>query len=191
MQILETKLEGLLVLEPKVFMDDRGWFMESYNKETLHRLGIDIEFVQDNHSFSKQKGVLRGLHFQNDPSAQIKLVRCTLGSILDVAVDIRQGSPTYGQWFSIELTETNKKQLLIPSGFAHGFLVLSDAAEIQYKVDHVYDKSCDRGIRFDDPEIGIQWPKMDYLVSEKDALAPLLKNSDANFVYHKPVKHKD
>lgn len=187
MQIVKTQLEGLLVLEPKVFMDDRGWFMESYNKETLHKLGIDIEFVQDNHSFSKQKGVLRGLHFQNDPSAQVKLVRCTQGSILDVAVDIRQGSSTYGQWFSIELNETNKKQLLIPAGFAHGFLVLSDAAEIQYKVDRFYDKTCDRGIRFDDPEIGILWPKMDYLVSAKDAQAPLLKNSDANFIYHKLV----
>lgn len=185
MNLIQTPLKDLVILEPKVHHDDRGWFMESYNKETLAKLGITMEFIQDNHSYSKQKGVLRGLHFQNDPFAQTKLVRCTQGSILDVAVDLRKGSKTYGQWFSVELTETNAKQLLIPKGFAHGFVVLSEGAEVQYKVDCLYDKACDRGIRYDDPALGIVWPDFKMLVSEKDAKAPLLKDSDVNFITEK------
>ena len=155
MKIIKTGLDDVHILEPKVFGDHRGWFMETYSIQKFEELGIDILFVQDNHSFSAQKGTLRGLHFQINPKAQTKLVRCTKGKILDVAVDIRKGSPTYKKWVAVELTDENKKQLLIPKGFAHGFLSLTDDIEVQYKVDEYYAPDCDRSIRFDDPEIGV------------------------------------
>lgn len=181
MNVIKTEIEDLLILEPRVFGDHRGWFTETYSKTKFQDLGIDTEFVQDNHSMSAQKGTLRGLHFQTNPKAQSKLVRCTKGIILDVAVDLRKGSATYKKWVGVELSEENKKQLLIPKGFAHGFLTLTDDVEVQYKVDEYYAPECDRSIRFDDPEIGVNWGIEDPILSEKDLNAPLLKDSDADF----------
>ena len=181
MNIIRTEIEDVLIIEPKVFGDHRGWFTETYSKAKFQELGIDIEFVQDNHSMSAQKGTLRGLHFQTSPKAQTKLVRCIKGKILDVAVDLRKGSSTYKQWVGVELSEENKKQLLIPKGFAHGFLTLTDDVEVQYKVDEYYAPECDRSIRFDDPEIGVDWGIEDPILSEKDLKAPLLKDSDVDF----------
>ena len=181
MKIIKTEIEDVLILEPRVFGDHRGWFTETYSKTKFQELGIDIEFVQDNHSMSAQKGTLRGLHFQTNPKAQTKLVRCTKGKILDVAVDLRKGSSTYKQWVGVELSEDNKKQLLIPKGFAHGFLTLTDNVEVQYKVDEYYAPECDRSIRFDDPEIGVDWEVENPILSEKDLKAPLLKDSDVDF----------
>ena len=181
MNIIRTKVEDVLIIEPKVFGDQRGWFTETYSKTKFQELGIDIEFVQDNHSMSAQKGTLRGLHFQTNPKAQSKLVRCTKGRILDVAVDLRKGSATYKKWVGVELSEENKNQLLIPKGFAHGFLTLTDDVEVQYKVDEYYAPECDRSIRFDDPEIGVNWGIEDPILSEKDLNAPLFKDSDVDF----------
>ncbi|SDK40618.1 dTDP-4-dehydrorhamnose reductase [Alkalibacterium thalassium] len=181
MKIIKTEIDDILILEPRVFGDHRGWFTETYSKTKFQELGIDIEFVQDNHSMSAQKGTLRGLHFQTSPKAQTKLVRCTKGEILDVAVDLRKGSTTYKQWVGVELSEENKKQLLIPKGFAHGFITLTDDVEVQYKVDEYYAPECDRSIRFDDPEIGVDWKIEDPILSEKDLKAPLLKDSDVDF----------
>lgn len=183
MTLSPTKLEGVFILEPDVFGDHRGWFMETYSVIKLREQGIDIEFVQDNHSFSALKGTLRGLHFQKNPYAQSKLVRCTRGCIMDVAVDIRKGSLNYKKWFATELSADNKKQLLIPKGFAHAFLTLTDDVEVQYKVDAYYSKECDRSIRFDDPSIGIHWGFENPLLSDKDINAPLLDDSDADFTY--------
>ncbi|NCC43817.1 MAG: dTDP-4-dehydrorhamnose 3,5-epimerase [Clostridia bacterium] len=183
MKVIKTEIEDVRIIEPDCFGDHRGWFMESYNQEKFIAAGIDTVFTQDNHSFSASKGTLRGLHFQNLPKAQTKLVRCTKGKILDVAVDIRKNSPTYLKWVAVELTEENKKQLLIPQGFAHGFLTLTDDVEVQYKVDNLYSKEHDRGIRFDDPSIGVVWNELNPILSDKDVESPLLKDSDANFVY--------
>ncbi|MCH6267004.1 dTDP-4-dehydrorhamnose 3,5-epimerase [Neobacillus citreus] len=184
MNIIETSLPGVKIVEAKVFGDYRGWFMETYSETSFGDAGIVVKFVQDNQSFSAVKGTLRGLHYQLNPKAQTKLVRCTKGSIFDVAVDIRKGSPTFGQWFGIELNAENKKQLLIPKGFAHGFMTLTDDVEVQYKVDEIYAPECDRGIIWNDPSIGIEWP-MDIVpvLSEKDQKAPLLNKADNNFVY--------
>ncbi len=182
MKVTATSLEGVLILEPKVFGDNRGWFSESYSQRTLLDNGIDIEFIQDNHSFSALKGTLRGLHFQNEPEAQSKLVRCTRGRILDVAVDIRKGSPTYRKWIAAELSDDNHRQLLIPKGFAHAFLTLTDNVEVQYKVDAYYSPENDRSIRYDDPEIGIDWGgEVTPILSEKDLKAPLLRDCDCSF----------
>jgi dTDP-4-dehydrorhamnose 3,5-epimerase len=181
MKITPTTIEGVLIIEPDVFGDSRGWFFESYSKQKLKDAGIDIDFVQDNHSFSAIKGTLRGLHFQNAPHAQSKLIRCTRGVVLDVAVDLRKDSPTYKEWVSIELSAENKKQFFIPKGFAHGFLTLTDDVEFQYKVDDYYDKETDRSIRFDDPEIAVDWEYDQPILSDKDNNAPFLKDSDANF----------
>lgn len=181
MKIIKTNIEGLVILEPTVFGDNRGWFMETYSKQTLASLGIDTVFVQDNQSYSSQKGILRGLHFQINPMAQTKLIRCLKGSILDVAVDLRKSSPTYKKWFKIELSADNKKQLYIPKGFAHGFLTLTDEVEVAYKVDEFYSKHHDRSIKYNDPEIGVEWGIDDPILSDKDKFAPLLKDSDVNF----------
>jgi dTDP-4-dehydrorhamnose 3,5-epimerase len=184
MQITETFIQDLKVVEPKVFGDHRGWFMETYNAEAFQKAGMDIRFVQDNQSFSATKGTLRGLHYQLNPKAQTKLVRCTKGAIYDVAVDIRKGSPTFGKWFGIELSAENKKQLLIPQGFAHGFMTITDDVEVQYKVDNLYAPDCDRGIIWNDPAIGIEWPlDITPVLSEKDEKAPLLKEADHNFTF--------
>ncbi|MGX7108528.1 dTDP-4-dehydrorhamnose reductase [Facklamia miroungae] len=181
MNIIKTDIDGVLILEPQIFGDHRGWFAETYSKNEFLKLGIDIDFVQDNHSMSANKGTIRGLHFQVNPKAQTKLVRCTKGEILDVAVDLRKGSSTYKQWIGVRLSEENKKQLLVPKGFAHGFLTLSDHAEVQYKVDEYYAPEYDRSIRFDDPDISINWGIKEPILSKKDLKAPLLKDSDANF----------
>lgn len=184
MKVIETNLQGVKVIEPDVFGDHRGWFMETYSTSKFKEVGIDISFVQDNQSFSSQKGTLRGLHYQLNPKAQTKLVRCTCGAIYDVAVDIRKGSPTFGKWFGIELTSENKKQLLVPKGFAHAFMTLTDDVEVQYKVDELYAPECDRGIIWNDPAIGIDWP-MDItpVLSSKDEKAPLLEEAENNFVF--------
>ena len=183
MNIIQTEIEDVLIIEPKVFGDHRGWFTETYSKEKFKELGIDIDFIQDNHSLSAQKGTLRGLHFQLNPKAQTKLVRCTKGKILDVAVDIRKGSPTYKKWVAVELTEENKKQLLVPKGFAHGFITLTENVEVQYKVDEYYSPENDRSIRFDDPEINVDWGIENPILSDKDLNAPMLSESDINFKY--------
>lgn len=181
MKKVETGIEGLVVIEPDCHGDHRGWFMETYSKPKFSELGITCEFVQDNQSYSAQKGTLRGLHFQKNPMAQSKLLRCTRGKILDVAVDIRKNSPTYQKWYAVELSAENKKQFFMPKGMAHGFLTLSDDVEVQYKVDEVYSPECDRSIRFDDPQIGVDWGIGDPVLSEKDLKAPLLQDSDADF----------
>lgn len=184
MNIIETSLPGVKVIEPKVFGDHRGWFTETYNESIFKEAGIDIRFVQDNQSFSAAKGTLRGLHYQLNPKAQTKLVRCTKGSIFDVAIDIRQGSISFGKWFGLELTADNKKQLFIPKGFAHGFMTLTDDVEVQYKVDELYAPECDRGIIWNDPTIGIEWPiAITPVLSAKDEKAPLLAYADNNFSY--------
>ncbi len=187
MKATETKIAGVVIIEPDCFGDNRGWFMETYSTEKYAQIGINNIFVQDNHSMSAKKGTLRGLHFQKDPMAQAKLVRCTKGAVLDVAVDIRKGSPTYCQWVSVELSAENKRQFFIPRGFAHGFLALTDDVEFEYKVDNLYSKECDRGIRYDDPEIGVDWESLlnglEPILSEKDINSPLLKDSDVNFIY--------
>ena len=183
MKRIDTKLPGVCIVEPQVFGDHRGYFMETYSTKTFADIGITNEFVQDNQSFTAQKGTLRGIHFQNAPMAQAKLVRVTKGAVLDVAVDLRKGSPTYKQWVSVELSAENKRMLFIPRGFGHGFVTLTDDVEFCYKVDNLYSKECDRGIRFDDPEIGIDWGVTDPVLSQKDATSPMLKDSDCNFIY--------
>ena len=183
MEKIATKLEGVFILEPKVFGDHRGYFMETYSDKVFKDLGIDRTFVQDNESFTAQKGTLRGLHFQNDPMSQSKIVRVLSGAVMDVAVDLRKGSPTYLQWEAVELSEENKRMFFIPRGFAHGFLTLTDNVKFVYKVDNLYAPDCDRSIRFDDPAIGVKWGITDPILSQKDLNAPLLCNSDCNFTY--------
>ncbi|MBO1511890.1 dTDP-4-dehydrorhamnose 3,5-epimerase [Metabacillus bambusae] len=184
MNIIKTIFEDVFVIEPSVFGDHRGWFMETYSDLKFDEAGINLKFVQDNHSFSVTKGTLRGLHYQLNPKAQSKLVRCTKGSIFDVAVDIRKGSPTFGKWFGIELSEDNKRQLLIPKGFAHGFMTLVDNVEVQYKVDELYSPEYDRGILWNDPTIGIDWSsQITPVLSAKDEKAPPLKDAENNFSF--------
>jgi dTDP-4-dehydrorhamnose 3,5-epimerase len=180
-KVTETGIKGLVVIEPDVHGDHRGWFMETYSQRDLEKYGINTVFVQDNQSYSAHKNTLRGLHFQINPKAQTKLIRCTRGAFIDTVVDLRKDSETYLKWFSIELSAENKKQLYIPKGFAHGFLTLTDDVEAQYKVDEFYSKECDRSIRYDDPQIGVDWNAVDPILSEKDLSAPLLKDSDVNF----------
>ena len=184
MKVTETKLKGVYVVEPQVFGDARGWFTESWSEKKLAEAGIKADFVQDNHSYSAQKGTLRGLHYQLNPMCQAKMLRCTRGKIFDVAVDIRKGSPQYGQWVGVELSAENHKQLFIPRGFAHGFITLTDDVEVQYKADNYYAPECDGNIRWDDPEIHVEWPIEPVILSDKDRVAPLLKErTDLNFVY--------
>jgi len=174
MEIIITPLEGLLIIKPAVFEDDRGYFFESYNREKFMENGIDVTFVQDNESKSK-RGVLRGLHFQRSPYAQGKLVRVMRGSVLDVAVDIRKGSPTYGKWSSIVLSGQNKWMYWIPAGFAHGFLTLEDNTIFFYKCTNVYNKASEGAIRWNDPDLNIDWGVSDPVISPKDAVAPLFR----------------
>ena len=171
-------IKGLCVIEPTVHGDARGYFMETYNQKDMEEMGLDMIFVQDNQS-SSMKGVLRGLHFQKQ-FPQGKLVRVVKGSVFDVAVDLRSDSDTYGKWFGVELTEENKKMFMIPKGFAHGFLVLSEEAEFTYKCDDIYNHEAEGGLKFDDPDVGIEWPmgdlkKEDLITSEKDAKWPSLQ----------------
>ena len=184
MNRIDTKIPGVYIIEPKVLGDHRGYFMETYSTRTFTEMGIDAVFVQDNESFSAKKGTLRGIHFQNAPYAQAKLVRVTKGAVLDIAVDLRKGSPTYRQWVSAELTAENKRMFYIPRGFGHGFRTLTDDVEFCYKVDNLYSKECDRGIRYNDPTIGVDWGEVvESLLSEKDTTSPLLDDSDCNYIY--------
>jgi dTDP-4-dehydrorhamnose 3,5-epimerase len=173
-QPLETKLDGPILIAPKVFPDERGFFCETFRANVLAELGIDEDFVQDNHSRSR-RGIVRGMHFQIGEGAS-KLVRCGRGTIVDVLVDIRRGSPTYGQWEAFELSDDNLHVLYAPIGFAHGFCVMSDIADVLYKQSNYYSGEVERGFRYDDPEVGIEWPVKgeEMLVSERDATAPLL-----------------
>lgn len=180
MKATPTAIADVMVIEPKVFGDARGFFYESFNQEAFNAAtGTNFEFVQDNHSRST-KGVLRGLHYQLPPHAQGKLVRVVRGAVWDVAVDIRQGSATFGQWVGQELTEDNHKQFWIPPGFAHAFVVLSDSADFLYKTTNYYAPQSDRGLLWNDPAIGIEWPDlgMDFLLSDKDQKQPLLQNAE-------------
>jgi dTDP-4-dehydrorhamnose 3,5-epimerase len=182
MKIEQTEIGGLVILTPERFQDDRGWFSESWNSAVLKDAGIDLHFVQDNHSFCSEAGTLRGLHYQAPPRAQDKLVRCTRGAILDAAVDVRVGSPTYGQWLSVELTADNARQLLVPKGFLHGFATLTANTEVQYKVTELYDGACDGQVRWD--SLGIDWKiGADPKLSEKDRQAPSFDNWTSPFFY--------
>ncbi|MFV8333135.1 dTDP-4-dehydrorhamnose 3,5-epimerase [Flavobacterium sp. GSP14] len=182
MNIEKTFIQDLVLISPGVFEDARGYFFEAYNKSKFSDLGISIDFVQDNQSFS-QKGTLRGLHYQNPPFAQTKLVRVLQGEIIDVAVDLRKDSPTFGKHFSVLLSAENKKQLLVPQGFAHGFSVLSETAVVLYKCDQYYNKESEGGIRFDDPTLAIDWQLRpdEVIVSEKDLVLPSFNAIDWEF----------
>ena len=185
-EVKKTDIEGVLIIEPKVFGDARGYFLESFNaKEFSEKTGLNINFVQDNESMSSY-GVMRGLHFQNPPYTQSKLVRCVKGAVLDVAVDIRKGSPTYGQHVAVELTEDNHRQFFVPRGFAHGFAVLSETAVFQYKCDNFYAPQADGGISILDESLGIDWkiPTDKALLSDKDTKHALLKDFDSPFDYN-------
>jgi dTDP-4-dehydrorhamnose 3,5-epimerase len=184
MKFTKTSIVGLVIIEPRVFGDERGYFLESYNEKEFEQAICKVSFVQDNESKSS-KGVLRGLHFQKPPFNQAKLVRCIEGRVLDVAVDIRKGSPTYGKHVAIELSGENKKQVFVPRGFAHGFSVLSETAIFAYKVDNKYAPESDSGIRYDDTELGIDWrlPQEEVQLSEKDKELPSFKDLDSPFKF--------
>ncbi len=180
----ETAIPDVFLVEPQAFGDHRGYFMETYSRDKFLEIGVSAEFVQDNQSYSAVRGTLRGIHFQNAPFAQAKLVRVLRGAVWDVAVDLRRGSPTYKKWIGAELSEENRRMLFIPRGFGHGFKTLTENVLFCYKVDNPYDRDSDRGIRFDDPELAIDWGAVDKtLLSKKDVSAPLLGDSDCNFVY--------
>ncbi|MEO0378637.1 MAG: dTDP-4-dehydrorhamnose 3,5-epimerase [Pseudomonadota bacterium] len=185
MKIEPTALAGVYLLTPKRFGDERGFFSESWNKNVMAQNGLDIDWVQDNHSLSTQPGTVRGLHFQSPPHAQAKLVRCGRGALFDVAVDIRKGSPTYGQWVGYELSFENAQQLLIPAGFLHGFVTRALDTEVVYKCSDFYAPDCDGAVRFDCPTIGIDWglQGVDPVLSDKDMAAPALADFDSPFVY--------
>jgi dTDP-4-dehydrorhamnose 3,5-epimerase len=170
---VETKLEGVIAVEPKVFGDERGFLLESFSADGWRELGIDAEFVQENHSRSTRRGTLRGIHFQTNPG-QGKLVRAVRGAIFDVAVDLRRGSPTYGQWEGHVLDDETHRQLWVPVGFGHGFQVLSDVADVAYKLTSYYDPATEAGIAWDDPDVGVEWPLADPFLSERDQTAPRL-----------------
>lgn len=184
MNVIETELPGVFIIEPAVFKDPRGYFFESYNQDKLIKNGIHCTFVQDNQSKSSY-GVIRGLHYQLDPHAQTKLVRALEGKIYDVVVDVRSGSPTFGKWIGVELSAENHRQLFVPKGFAHGFSVLSETAIVFYKCDHLYSPGFEGGVRYNDPNLGIDWkiePGKEIL-SEKDKKLPLLEDCNANFSF--------
>ncbi|MDA3891768.1 MAG: dTDP-4-dehydrorhamnose 3,5-epimerase [Salinivirgaceae bacterium] len=186
MDIIKTKIEDLLIIEPKVFGDDRGYFYECYQKERYLEAGIDANFIQDNEAFSTF-GVVRGLHYQLGPFSQAKLVRVIKGKVLDVAVDLRKKSATFGQWVSAELSEDNKRQFFVPRGFAHGYSVLSETAIFAYKCDNTYNPDSERGINLNDPKLNIDWgiAKEKQLVSPKDKILPDFDNAEMNFRYGK------
>ncbi len=187
MKKIATEIDGVYIIESDCYGDHRGWFMETYNQAKFHELGIDVVFIQDNMSYSAQKGTLRGLHYQRNPYSQAKLVRCTKGEVIDVAVDIRKGSPTYGKWVSCELSAENKRMFYLPKGMAHGFLTLTDNVEFQYKCDILYNKESEGGIRYDDPTIGVDWGTLlngvKPVLSEKDQKLPYLNEFNSNFEY--------
>ncbi|MGI8945124.1 MAG: dTDP-4-dehydrorhamnose 3,5-epimerase [Thermoleophilaceae bacterium] len=181
MRALETRLEGPVLLEPVVHGDQRGFFHESYRREAFEQLGIHDEFVQDNHSRSGH-GVVRGMHFQVG-RGMAKLVRCSVGAVVDVVVDVRRGSPTYGEWEAFPLNDDNLHQLYCPVGFAHGFAVVSDFADVLYKCSAYYDGSIERGIKYDDPDVAIRWPDVELIPSERDAAAPLLRELEGELPF--------
>ncbi len=181
MQIEQTSLPGVMILTPRRFGDDRGWFAETWNAPRLSAAGLDLAFVQDNHSMSAAPGTLRGLHCQRPPRAQDKLVRCTAGAIRDVAVDVRRGSPTYGAWVAVDLTAQNGRQLLVPKGFLHGFVTLQPMTEVQYKCTDTYAPDCDGAVAWDDPDLAIDWGVADPVLSAKDRAAPRLAAWDSPF----------
>ena len=181
MNVYSLEIPEIKIIEPDVFADYRGYYMESYSARTMKKYGINDVFVQDNHFYSIKKGTIRGIHFQNNPYAQSKLLRCTRGAILDVAVDLRKNSATYMKYVAVELSADNKKQIYIPKGFGHCAMSLTDEVEGQYKVDELYYPEYDRAIAFNDPDINIDWGTDKFVVSEKDKKAPLLKDSDVNF----------
>ncbi len=183
MNAIKTKLDGCLIIEPRVFGDARGWFYESYSQKEFASFGIDTVFVQDNRSFSAAKDTLRGLHCQTNPFAQTKLICCTRGAFADVVVDLRKGSPSFMQWIRVELSADNKRMLYIPKGFLHGFVTLTDDVEAFYKVDEFYSPSNDRSVRFNDPAFAIDWAVDSPVLSAKDSSAPLLCDSDVIFNY--------
>lgn len=187
MNIEKTDLPDVCLIVPSRFGDSRGWFSETWNAAHMAKVGFDLAFVQDNHSFSATPGTLRGLHYQRPPRAQDKLVRCTRGAIFDVAVDIRKGSPHYGKWVGVKLSAADGRQLLVPKGFLHGFLTLTPDCEVQYKCTDLYAPECDGGIRWDDPAIGIEWPLPPGTaapqLSAKDAVAPSLADFDSPFIW--------
>lgn len=184
MRLIETDIPDLVILEPKVFQDERGFFMETYNKEVLASYGLQYDFIQDNHAKSG-KGVLRGLHFQRPPADQAKLVRVTRGAVYDVAVDLRKGSPTYGKWYGVTLSADNFRQFLVPRGFAHGYVTLEPDTEFQYKVDNYYAPKLDGGIIWNDPDLAIDWPADEPVLSAKDRELPTLAEFDSPFEYVK------
>lgn len=183
LEVRSLKLDGLVEIRPRRFSDERGFFSEVWREDAMAEAGIDVRFVQDNHSYSKVRGVLRGMHFQAPPAAQEKLVRVSRGAVFDVAVDIRPGSATFGQWAGLRLSANDWNQLFIPKGFAHGFVTLEDDTEVVYKVSAAYSPELDRTIRFDDPAIGVDWPVdlSGVTLSEKDRTAPLLSEIDTGF----------
>ncbi len=181
MKLTQTALEGVYIVEPQVFGDNRGFFMESWSRREFERSGLHYDFVQDNHSRSERRGTLRGIHFQRGDKAQAKLVRCTAGAVLDVAVDLRAKSPTYKKWVSVELSAENKKQLLIPRGFGHGFVTLTDGVEFLYKADNYYAPEAEGGIIWNDPELSIDWGVAGPILSESDRRRPLLRDTVTDF----------
>lgn len=181
MNFIETAIRGVVIVEPQIFGDHRGFFMESWSKRAFEEAGYRYDFVQDNHSSSTVKGTLRGVHFQRGEKAQAKLVRCPKGAVLDVAVDLRRSSPTYKRWVSVELTAENRRQLLIPRGFGHGFLTLTDNVEFFYKVDNPYAPEADGGIRWDDPELKVDWGVTEPILSNKDRRLPILQYATTGF----------
>lgn len=181
MNVIKTDVLDVYIIEPQIFGDKRGYFFESWSKKKMEDAGLFYDFVQDNQSYSSTKGTIRGLHFQKGEHSQAKLVRCTKGAVLDVAVDIRKGSPTYKKWVAVELSAENKRQLMIPRGFAHGFVTLTDEVEFLYKADNLYCFESEGSIRWDDPQIGVNWGIESPIVSDKDATAPLF--DDNKFEY--------
>lgn len=181
MKVKSLTLEGAKLIEPVVHGDHRGFFMESYNEKLMHENGIMHNFIQDNHSLSAEPGVLRGMHYQLNPKAQTKLIRVISGSIYDVILDIRKDSPTFGQWQGFILSDANKRQLLVPQGFAHGFCTLAANTQVIYKVDEYYSPEHDRGIAWNDPSLNIDWPVSSPVLSDKDTRHPLLKDAELNF----------
>lgn len=181
MKLIKTQIDGVYIIEPAVFGDRRGFFMESWSKRAFEAEGLHYEFVQDNHSSSTVKGTLRGIHFQKGNKAQAKLVRCVRGAVLDVAVDLRPHSPTYKKWVAVELSAENKRQLLIPRGFGHGFVTLTDDVEFLYKADNPYAPEADGGVRWNDPELSIDWGIENPILSVKDQTSPWLKDAETGF----------
>lgn len=181
MKFTQTEIPGVYVVEPQVFGDHRGFFMESWSKRVFEEAGLFYDFVQDNHSSSTVKGTLRGIHFQRGDKVQAKLVRCVRGAVLDVAVDLRPSSPAYKKWVAVELSAENKRQFLIPRGFGHGFLTLTDDVEFLYKADNFYAPGADGGIRWDDPELKVDWGIAEPILSEKDSRSPFLKDAVTGF----------